>query len=73
MTANLRNALAALERLPVERQDELAESLQLLASAPAGYSADHLAAIDEGLADADAGRFASDNDVAALFARYRVA
>ena len=75
MTKLMEQAIAAIRRLPDRRQDELAEAL-ILASAEApveGYSAEQLAAIDEGLADADAGRFASDEEVAQRFARYRAA
>ena len=37
--------------------------------APA-YTQSQLAAIDEGIRDADAGNFASDAEVAALFSKY---
>ena len=60
----------ALERLSPERQRELADVLQQLADTPT-LSREQKGAIDEGLAQADAGDFASDEEVAALFARYR--
>jgi predicted transcriptional regulator len=60
----------ALERLSPERQRELADVLQQLADTPT-LSCEQKGAIDEGIAQADAGDFASDEEVAALFARYR--
>jgi predicted transcriptional regulator len=74
MTTLLDKAIEAIRRLPAERQDELAQAI-LEASEPSsdGYSADQLAAIDEGIADADAGRFMSDHDLEQFFARYRAA
>ena len=74
MTKMMEKAIKAIRGLPEDRQDELAEAMLAVAEMPAGgYSAEQLAAIDEGIADAQAGRFASDEDVERLFARYRAA
>ena len=70
----MEKAIQAIRRLPADRQDELAEAMLAAAETPpVEYSAEQLAAIDEGMADADAGRFASDEDVKSLFARFRAA
>ena len=71
MTEKLDQAIAAVRRLPPERQDEIAELLEAVATEAAGYAPDQLFAIDEGLADAEAGRFADASDIEAIFARFR--
>ncbi|MEM9839498.1 MAG: transcriptional regulator [Pseudomonadota bacterium] len=71
MNTKLQQVLGELERLPLDRQEELAEALSALAAAPSSYTAEQLAAVDEGIADADAGRFAADEEIASVFARYR--
>ena len=72
MTMKLDQAFDKLRQLPQERQDEWAELIsEAEYDAPTSYSADQLAAIDEGIADAKAGRFASDEEMQALFARFR--
>ncbi len=72
MSSKLEQALDALRKLPEERQDELAEALYLGAQTTTeNHTAAQLAAIDEGIADAEAGRFASDQEVAVLLARFR--
>ena len=72
MTMKLDQAFDKLRQLPQERQDEWAELIsEAEHDAPTSYTADQLAAIDEGIADAKAGRFASDEEVQALFARFR--
>ncbi len=72
MTMKLDQAFDKLRQLPQERQDEWAELIsEAELDAPTSYTADQLAAIDEGIADAKAGRFASDEEVQALFARFR--
>jgi predicted transcriptional regulator len=72
MTKQLEQAFEAVRKLPAERQNELAEALEAAADmAPRSYTNDQLAALDEGIADADAGRFVSDTDLAKLFAKYR--
>jgi predicted transcriptional regulator len=73
MTDLLEKALAAMGRWPASRQDEAAEMLLALDRLGATYtaSADELAAIDEGLAQAQRGEFASDAEVDAAFRRFR--
>ncbi len=72
MTMKLDQAFDKLRQLPQERQDEWAEFIsEAELDAPTSYTADQLAAIDEGIADAKAGRFASDEEVQTLFARFR--
>lgn len=68
----LDRAFDKLRQLPPERQDEWAELIsEAEHDAPTSCTAAQLAAIDEGIADAKAGRFASDEEVETLFARFR--
>ena len=72
MTKSLEQAIEALRKLPPKRQDELAEVITMVAGEQtAQHTKAQLDAIDEGIADADAGRFVSDLEVSALFAKYR--
>ncbi len=71
----LNDTLARASHWPLEAQAELAA---YAAEIQAGLSADiyiptaeELAGIERGLADADAGRFAPDDAVDKIFARYR--
>ena len=74
MTKLLEQAIEAIRKLPPQRQDELAEVLSLAASDEAThYTSEQLAAIDEGVDDAEAGRFTTDAEVVALFAKFRSA
>jgi len=70
----MEKAIAAIRRLPEDRQDELAEML-LAASDDTEYTLtpDEQAAVDEGLAQAEAGRFVSDAVVGALVSKHRSA
>jgi predicted transcriptional regulator len=52
-------------------KDELKAIEDALAAADYELTEEDLRAIDEGLADARAGRFASDEEIKALFDRYR--
>lgn len=70
MSETLEDAIALLRRMPPDRQAELAEAVMAVAAAPRTYSAQEHAAIDEGLADAEAGRFASDKDFRETLARF---
>jgi len=66
------HTIEAIRRLPADRQDELAQAiLEASKPSPNGYSAEQLAAIDEGISDADG--FISDQDLEQIFARYRAA
>ena len=73
MTDLMEKALAAIGRWPASRQDEAAEMLLALDRLGASYtaSADELAAIDEALAQAQRGEFATDAEVEAAFQRFR--
>ena len=73
MTDLMEKALAAIIRWPAARQDEAAELLLVLDRLGDTYavSADELAAIDEGLAQAERGEFATDAEIEAAFARFR--
>jgi predicted transcriptional regulator len=73
MTDLMEKALAAIGHWPASRQDEAAEMLLALDRLGATYTAspDELAAIDEALAQAQRGEFASDAEVEAAFQRFR--
>jgi predicted transcriptional regulator len=74
MNKALAEAMRRAETWPEEAQEELAEIAREIEAGFAGlYRAapDELAGIDRGLAEADAGRFASDPEVEATFAKYR--
>ena len=74
MTKLLEEAIEAVRRLPRERQDVVASAM--LAAAEEAPDVDRTAldaAIDEGIADADVGRFASDEEIKRLFDRLRAA
>jgi hypothetical protein len=73
MTDLMEKALADISRWPAARQDEAAELLLVLDRLGDTYaaSADGLAAIDEGLAQAERGVFATDAEIEAAFARFR--
>jgi predicted transcriptional regulator len=74
-TKILQDALKQVETWPVEVQEELAVIAREMDAALKGgvYHAtpEELAGIDRGLGDARAGRFATDADVASVFAKYR--
>ena len=73
-STKLDTAIAAVRDLPEARQDELADAILAAANtADRSYTPAQLQAIDEGIADAEAGRFASEEDVERLFARFRSA
>lgn len=70
MTKLLKQALAAVSRLPPDNQDEIARVMLRLAASdgePEEIDAAHLPAVLEGLAQADRGEFASDVEVEAAF------
>ena len=76
MTARLlRDARERVETWPEEAQEELAAiTLDMDASFKAGVyeaTAEELAGIDRGLKAAREGRFATDEEVAAILAKYR--
>jgi len=73
MTDLMDKAMAAVGLWPAERQDEAAEMLLALDRLGATYDAsdDELAAVDEALAQAARGEYATDVEVEAAFARFR--
>lgn len=70
MTSKIDEAIRQVRTLPQERQDEIADVLSAM-SAEVATTPEILTAIDEGIADAEAGRFAEPEAVAALFARFQ--
>jgi predicted transcriptional regulator len=74
-TKRLAEALERVERWPTHAQDELAEIADEIDAGLNGdlYHAtpEELAAIDRGLRDAAEGRFATDEEVEAVFAKFR--
>lgn len=74
-TKMLEAALTKVEQWPPAVQDELAQiALEMdhdIADGIYHASAEELAAIDEGMRAADAGRFATANEVEAAFAKFR--
>jgi predicted transcriptional regulator len=70
MTDLMEKALAAIGRWPTARQDEAAKMLLALDRLGETYlaSEDELAAIDEALAQARRGEFATEAEVEAAFA-----
>jgi hypothetical protein len=73
MTKLLERALEAVTRLPADIQDEIARAMLQLAERdgePEDVDAAHLAAVLEGLAQAQRRQFASDAEVEAAFRRF---
>jgi predicted transcriptional regulator len=76
MTVNLKNVLARAESWSEQDQEELAQvALEIEARRHGLYhaSAEELKAIDEALAAVARGEIATDEEVEALFAKYRSA
>jgi len=76
MTDLMEKALAAVRQWGAQRQNEAAELLLAMDRlGPDAYRAspEELAAIDAALAEAARGEFASEADVEAAFARFRLA
>jgi predicted transcriptional regulator len=72
MTKLLDKALEAVRQLPPESQDHIARLLLQFADGerePEEIEPEHLSAVMEGLAQAERGQFATDEQVEALFAR----
>ena len=73
MTKLLEQALEEVRKLPDADQDQVAEALFDLAAQrrePVHLDDDTRAAVREGLAQARRGEFASDEEMAAFFARH---
>ena len=74
MNAKLKDILQRVETWPQPAQEELMQvalEIDLRLSTTYEATADELAAIDRGLRDAAAGRFATEEQVEAVFAKYR--
>jgi hypothetical protein len=74
MISALKDAFKAAETWPEEDQEALVEAARDIEAQRTGlYEAtpDELAAVDRGLADAREGRFASDEEVERVKARFR--
>jgi hypothetical protein len=75
MTINLKKVLQLAEGWPQQDQEELAQiavEIELRRRGPYQATPEELKAIDKGVAAADRGEFASDEDVAALLAKFRL-
>jgi predicted transcriptional regulator len=75
VNATLKRLLSEIGTGPEEDQEALAEYARELRAARTGVyviMSEEEAAIEEGLAQADRCEFASDAEIAALLARYRV-
>jgi hypothetical protein len=74
-TKLLTQALERIENWPAEAQDQLAEiALDIdagLKDVPYEPTDEELAGIDRGLRDAEQGRFATEAEVEAVFAKFR--
>ena len=73
ISKRLQKALEAVQTWSVERQDAAAEVLERmdsLSTAPYKLSPEERADLEEALAEARRGEFASDADVRAMFARH---
>lgn len=73
MSKRLEKALEAVKAWPADRQDaaaELLEQMDRLAAKPQTLTDEERADLEEALAEARRGDFASDADVAAMFARH---
>jgi hypothetical protein len=73
LSPRLARALEQAKGLPTETQNAAAEVIERLAAqaaAPYQLSADEEADLDAALAEAERGEFASDAEVAAVFARH---
>ena len=74
MISALKDALKAAETRPEEDQEALVAAAREIEAQRSGLceaTPEELAAVDRGLADADAGRFASEEEVNALKAKFR--
>lgn len=73
MTKLLQEAMEKLSQLPDGRQDELARMLIDVAASdlqPYQLTDEQLAAVDEALAQADRGEFATDEEIAEVWKRF---
>jgi hypothetical protein len=74
MTDLMEKAIASVRSWPARQQNEAAElllALDRLGSGPYVASDDELTAVDEALAQVEAGEYATDAEVEAAFSRFR--
>ena len=73
MNALLQKAVARIRELPEERQNELAEIMLEMAENPASWipTADQLADIEAAKQEAREGKFATDEEMAETWRRFR--
>lgn len=74
MNQRLAAAIEGIRRLPEERQAEIADFLEVLLAQAEPFpewTEEQIEQVQQGVADADAGRFASKEEVAELFGRFR--
>lgn len=74
MISTLKKMLPAIENWPEEDQQALADAAREIAAARAGFyvlSPDEERAVTEGLAQADHGDFATEEEIAALWRRFK--
>jgi predicted transcriptional regulator len=74
MISSLKKMLPAIENWPEEDQQALADAALEIAAARAGFYAltpDEERAVAEGLAQADRGDFATEEEIAALWRRFK--
>lgn len=75
MIVNLKNVLQLAEGWSKQDQEELAQiavEIELRRRGPYRATPEELKAIDEGVAAADRGEFAGEEEVAALLAKFRL-
>ena len=73
MNSTLQRLLPAIEQWPDEDQEALAEAAREIAASRTGaysMSPEEEAAVAEGLAQAERGEFASDNEIAEVWKRF---
>ena len=71
MTTILEQAVTALQSLPDDRRNELAQVILDATMPTIEYGEEHLTMIDAGLKSANAGRFATADQVNEIFAKFR--
>ena len=74
MNSTLQKLLPAIERWPEEDQEALAEAareIEALRTGVYSMSSEEEAAVADGLAQAEHGEFASDDEVAEVWKRFR--
>ena len=71
MTTRLERAFEAARRLPADRQEEIAEVVEAAVQEPAYMlTPNQVKELEEAIKEADAGNFATAQEVEELFARF---